>query len=342
MAWGVGVGGREGVGVGVGGRECCSCIETGTPPRPHCAGLLSLTRPVILSFLFWHSSSICFSSGKMTLVASFRTKAIFKTVIHVLFYLLCTFRLCCKNLVFFFFSLHLFFPTTDTAYVWRRNCSDMKLLFQMMDVSSQFYNNWPTLCTFQPSNCGSCLIRRPWTSMASTGWTSLTTLNWHAGTLVDSQQHRCYEQIIHYSLLIGQRSPVPEVDNPPYKRSLLHQWLQWIRTLLHNTAHLQCNCQWNWTVSVLLQRPETGGSQDFCSCLRVCQRYNSCSSTNTTGSCTIVLCVFIWCQTEELMRTYLMFMTSSDWSHLYGRILTWDWCPSTVIGSNIHQCQSKQ
>lgn len=74
---------------------------------------------------------------------------------------------------------------------------------------------------------------------------------------------------------IWQRSAVPAVDDPTYKHSLLHYRLQWIGTLLHNTVDLQCNCQWNWTVPVLLQRPESWRWQDFSSGLCVCPWYDS-------------------------------------------------------------------
>uniref|UniRef100_A0A4W6CKC0 receptor protein-tyrosine kinase n=1 Tax=Lates calcarifer TaxID=8187 RepID=A0A4W6CKC0_LATCA len=50
---------------GGGGQPVSS--ETGTPPTPYCAGLLSLTQPIFPCFLFLHSSAIFCSGGKMAM-----------------------------------------------------------------------------------------------------------------------------------------------------------------------------------------------------------------------------------------------------------------------------------
>lgn len=139
-------------------------------------------------------------------------------------------------------------------------------------------SDWLVCCFLQPLNCALCPIRRRWTNMASKGWTNPTTWSWRAGmyknTSLDSVHTLTHSWNIHY-LLIRQRSAVLEVDDSSHKHSLLHQWLQRIRTLLHNTADLQRDCQRDRTVPVLLQRPESRRWQNFSCSLCVCPRYNS-------------------------------------------------------------------
>lgn len=111
--------------------------------------------------------------------------------------------------------------------------------------------------------------------MAFTGWTNRTTWNWHAGMQkYASVNWPIQTQRSPMILLTRQRSAVPEVVDPVHKHSPLHHRLQWIRTLLHDTAHLQCNCQWNRTVPVLLQRHESWRWQDLSGGLCVCPWYN--------------------------------------------------------------------
>lgn len=73
---------------GGGGQAVSS--ETGTPPKAHCARLLSLTRPIFSCFLFSHSSAICCSNGKRALCSQrLRYKA--HLIMETVFFLCSTF-----------------------------------------------------------------------------------------------------------------------------------------------------------------------------------------------------------------------------------------------------------
>ena len=139
-------------------------------------------------------------------------------------------------------------------------------------------SDWLVCCFLQPLNCALCLIRRRWTNMASKGWTNPTTWSWRAGMYKNTSLDSVHPLTRTWNircLLIRQRSAVLEVDDSSYEHSLLHQRLQRIGTLLHNTADLQRDRQRDRTVPVLLQRPESRRWQDFSGSLCVCPRYNS-------------------------------------------------------------------
>lgn len=82
---------------GGGGQRVSS--ETGTPPRPHCAGLFSLTRPIFPCFLFWHSTAIfCSSEKKRPQVARQPvTKLFFFLAVLYFQFLVCEFDLIKTN-----------------------------------------------------------------------------------------------------------------------------------------------------------------------------------------------------------------------------------------------------
>lgn len=75
--------------------------------------------------------------------------------------------------------------------------------------------------------------------------------------------------------LCRQRPSVSDVVDSSHKHPLLHQWLQRSGALLHHAEDLQRDCQWDRTVPVLLQGPESGGWQDLSFSLCVRPRYNS-------------------------------------------------------------------
>lgn len=259
---------------GGGGQAVSS--ETGTPPRPHCARLLSQTRPIFPCFLFWHSSAIFCSGGIMALSGP---RASYKTA---LLFLYCTFSFYFVLLTWFNFPKHFnehivhvvedFWPLcvivgpvqTDVITVDVFVFAVIDLLFPSA-IELRFMPDPPTLNIY-----GIHRMNKSDNLELICRYVNLTEFN--PSTNPDIHKHTYWEN----SLSLGwQRSAVPEVDDPSYKHSLLHQWLQWVRTLLHNTADLQCHCQWNWTVPVLLQRPESRRWQDFSSGLCLCPRYNS-------------------------------------------------------------------
>lgn len=138
-------------------------------------------------------------------------------------------------------------------------------------------------CDCVVDSCSHWVAVHAWPTNAEHLWRPQDEQIWQPGinmqvciniTLLNSI-HPPSSNTVFITLSIRQRSAVLEVEDPSNKHSLLHQWLQWIGTVLQNTAHLQRYCQRDRTVPVLLQRPESRRWQDFSIGLCVCSRYNS-------------------------------------------------------------------
>lgn len=150
---------------GGGGQAVSS--ETGTPPKAHCARLLSLTRPIFSCFLFSHSSAICCSNGKRALCSQrlrYKAHLIMETVFFPVLYfqflpcavwfnfnLMC---ICLKQQGHDLWNLHLIIVCRDLCH--HPDCVKSKSLL------------WP-ICTVNLSSSGTAVYI----------WSTDTKYLWH-------------------------------------------------------------------------------------------------------------------------------------------------------------------